>query len=653
MSNAALGLTMLALIVVVIMMGFPTAFTLMGLGMVFGFIAFYEPSGAWLDNKVFNLMVQRAFGAMTNDTLLSIPLFVLMGYIMERGALVDKMFHSVQLAFRSLPGSLAVTTLVICTFWGIASGLVGAVVVLMGVIAMRPMLNAGYDTRLAAGVITAGGTLGILIPPSVMIIVYAAVAGQSVVKLYAAAMFPGFFLAFLYLVYVIGWVMIDPKIAPKLPPEQMRAPVPHWLEQMARGYSPKILAALLAALLAPKKALAASTQQLQVTWFHLLRSLGTALVPLAIMAATLGAAWWYVVVYSQADNKTAAMEQAQAAKKKAEPVAAAGAAPAASQAAAAAKAEAPSGGLQEPPGTDSKTNNSGELAAPPGSEDEKKPETKETKDEPLVAMGDGDTSNAPKTEPVPEGFYTGFWIACAVAALLLVWYYWKFDGEQFEILRMLISSVMPLALLTFIVLGVILFGITTATESAAVGAAGAFLMAWYSKSLNFEKIKQAVFLTAKTTSMVCWLFVGSALFSAVFAILGGQRLVEEWVLSMNLSPIQFMLLSQAIIFVLGWPLEWTEIIVIFVPIFLPLLQHFQIDPMLWGVLVFVNLQAAFLSPPVAMSAFYLKGVSPAHVTINQIFAGMMPYMLIVILCMVLMYIWPGLTLWLPNYLYGK
>jgi len=202
------------------------------------------------------------------------------------------------------------------------------------------------------------------------------------------------------------------------------------------------------------------------------------------------------------------------------------------------------------------------------------------------------------------------------------------------------------------VLGVILFGITTATESAAVGAAGAFLMAWQAKSLSFQKIKEAVFLTSKTTSMVCWLFVGSALFSAVFAILGGQRLVEEWVMSMDLSPMQFLLLSQAIIFVLGWPLEWTEIIVIFVPIFLPLLAHFQIDPMLWGVLVFVNLQAAFLSPPVAMSAFYLKGVSPAHVTINQIFAGMMPYMFIVIICMVLMYIWPGLTLWLPKYLYG-
>ncbi|MFY9514660.1 MAG: TRAP transporter large permease subunit, partial [Rubrivivax sp.] len=246
-SNAALGLTMLSLIVVVIMLGFPTAFTLMGLGMLFGFVAFYDPGQPWFDNRVFDLMVQRAFGAMNNDTLLSIPLFVLMGYIMERGALVDKMFHSVQLAFRRLPGSLALTTLVICTFWGIASGLVGAVVVLMGVIAMRPMLNAGYDTRLASGVITAGGTLGILIPPSVMIIVYAAVAGQSVVKLYAAAMFPGFFLAFLYLVYVIGWALLNPKVAPRLPLDQQRAPISPWVANLAARYTPRMLPALLLA----------------------------------------------------------------------------------------------------------------------------------------------------------------------------------------------------------------------------------------------------------------------------------------------------------------------------------------------------------------------------------------------------------------------
>jgi TRAP-type mannitol/chloroaromatic compound transport system permease large subunit len=312
-----------------------------------------------------------------------------------------------------------------------------------------------------------------------------------------------------------------------------------------------------------------------------------------------------------------------------------------------------SNGVQEPPGAETLKEPSGanDVQLPPGAEsDTKKAEA--DGDAPMQALGDGDTSEAPRTEAVPENFYTGFYISCVLFAWLLVWYYKGFDGEQFEILDMLVKSVMPLGILTVVVLGVILLGITTATESAAVGAAGAFIMAWASGSLDFKRTKEAVFLTAKTTSMVCWLFVGSALFSAVFAILGGQRLVEEWVMAMDLSPIQFMLLSQAIIFVLGWPLEWTEIIVIFVPIFLPLLTHFQIDPILWGVLVFVNLQAAFLSPPVAMSAFYLKGVSPPHVTINQIFAGMMPYMLIVILCMVLMYIWPGLTLWLPNYLYG-
>jgi TRAP-type mannitol/chloroaromatic compound transport system permease large subunit len=235
---------------------------------------------------------------------------------------------------------------------------------------------------------------------------------------------------------------------------------------------------------------------------------------------------------------------------------------------------------------------------------------------------------------------------------MMIYYYIRLDDEQFEILKLLIESVMPLGILTLVVLAVILLGITTATESAAVGAAGAFLLALQAGTLDFERTKQAVFLTAKTTSMVCWLFVGSALFSAVFAILGGQQIIEQWVLSMDLSPLQFMLLSQAIIFILGWPLEWTEIIVIFVPIFLPLLSHFNIDPILWGTLVFVNLQAAFLSPPVAMSAFYLKGVSPPHVTLNQIFAGMMPYMFIVIICMVIMYIWPGMTLWLPKFLYG-
>jgi TRAP-type mannitol/chloroaromatic compound transport system permease large subunit len=581
MSDPALGLLMLTLIVVVIMMGFATAFTLMGLGMFFGFIAFYDPSQSWTHNKVFELMVQRTYGAMTNDVLISIPLFVLMGYVMERGALVDKMFYSIQLAFRRLPASLAVATLIVCTFWGIASGLVGAVVVLMGVIAFNPMLRAGYDVRLASGVITAGGTLGILIPPSVMIIVYAAVAGQSVVKLYAAAMFPGFFLAFLYLVYVIGWAMINPKVAPPLPEEQTRVPVPEWIKSFTKLYSPNMFVGLSRALLSPQSAKTLEVDGKPMGYRGILKHFLISLVPLLMPVIALATVWWYVVIHQQAGAASEAVE-----------------------------------GLQQL----------------------------------------GSTVETKELSPAEKGPDTQFYIWFAVAAVVLAAWtlrsFLRMDGERFEVLKLLTSSVMPLGILTVVVLGVILFGITTATESAGVGAAGAFILAFHARTLDWKRTKEAVFLTAKTTAMVCWLFVGSALFSAVFAILGGQALLESWVLSLNMTPVQFMILSQAIIFILGWPLEWTEIIIIFVPIFLPMLKHFGIDPVLWGTLVFVNLQAAFLSPPVAMSAFYLKGVAPKHVTLNQIFSGMMPYMLIVILCMVIMYLWPGMTLWLPKYLYG-
>src|SRR5207253_10892653 len=209
-------------------------------------------------------------------------------------------------------------------------------------------------------------------------------------------------------------------------------------------------------------------------------------------------------------------------------------------------------------------------------------------------------STSPADAGPPSSFYLWFWISVAVMTLVLIRYYWRMNAERLEVLKLLTSSVMPLGILTVVVLAVILFGITTATESAGVGAAGAFLLAVQARTLDWKRTKEAVFLTAKTTAMVCWLFVGSALFSGVFAILGGQALVEQWVLSFNLSPVQFMIVSQVIIFLLGWPLEWTEIIVIFVPIFLPLLKHFNIDPVLWGTLVFVNLQAAFLSPPVAI-----------------------------------------------------
>jgi TRAP-type mannitol/chloroaromatic compound transport system permease large subunit len=455
------------------------------------------------------------------------------------------------------------------------------VVVLMGVIAFNPMLRAGYDVKLASGVITAGGTLGILIPPSVMIIVYAAVAGQSVVKLYAAAMLPGFFLAFLYLVYVIGWAMINPKIAPPLPEEQTRVNVPDWIRKLQALYSPNLFVALSKAMISPARASQLEIDGKPMGYRAIAQNFLISLVPFLIAAGTLATVWWYVVIHQQAGESAGAVE-----------------------------------GLQQL----------------------------------------GGAAVTREATPAEQGPGLQFYIGFAITALLLgAWNlrsYLRMDGERFEVLRLLTSSVMPLGILTVVVLGVILFGITTATESAAVGAAGAFILAFHARTLDWKRTKEAVFLTAKTTAMVCWLFVGSALFSAVFAILGGQALLESWVLSLNMSPVQFMILSQAIIFVLGWPLEWTEIIIIFVPIFLPMLKHFNIDPILWGTLVFVNLQAAFLSPPVAMSAFYLKGVAPKHVTLNQIFSGMMPYMLIVILCMVIMYLWPGMTLFLPNYLYG-
>ena len=684
MSDPALGLAMLGLIVVAIMMGFPTAFTLMGLGMLFGFVAFWSPAQHWWENRIFDLIVQRTYGVMTNDTLLSVPLFVLMGYIMERAALVDRMFHSVQLAFRRVPASLAVTTLLVCAFWGIASGIVGAVVVLMGVIAMRPMLKAGYDARLAAGAITAGGTLGILIPPSVMLIVYAAVAGQSIVKLYAAAMLPGFFLTSLYLVYILGWAILNPRIAPKLPPDEYRIKVPDYLRRLERGRWRSVVPGLLAAPFRPGLLRASGPAPYRAVVQNLL----ALAVPVMLTAVTFGATWWYVIVYNAPEavvarpeaRATAAPRPAAAPAAEEKPQELGGAAPVA-------EGEAPQelGSAADPASTAG------------GEKTEGPPEEMTSLREATAGGGRG----------APAHFQAWFWGLAAVATLLLLVYFVRMDGEQLEILKELIASVVPLGVLTVVVLAVILFGITTATESAAIGALGAMYLAvmtryarqvwWWSlagalfgltlgwsmhepvaslvvsSSLGGvfvgtvvpglwnlrrsgelrQNLKESAFLTAKTTAMVCWLFVGSALFSAVFALHGGQGMIERWVLGMNLSPVGFMILAQLIIFLLGWPLEWTEIIVIFCPIFIPLLSHFQIDPILFGTMVAVNLQAAFLSPPVAMSAFYLKGVSPKHVTLNQIFAGMMPYMIIVLICLVFMYIWPGMTLWLPEFLYGS
>jgi tripartite ATP-independent transporter DctM subunit len=438
-SDAAMGVLMLVLFLAFLMLGFPIAFTLMAMGVGFGYYA--------MGPAIFNLFVQRTYSVMANDVLLSIPLFLFMGYVVERANILDRLFRSIQLAAGWLPGSLAVATLATCALFATATGIVGAVVTLMGLLAFPAMLRAGYDTRLAAGVVCAGGCLGILIPPSVMLILYGATAGVSVVKLYAAAFIPGLMLAGMYMLYVIILSILKPEVAPRLPPAERNVPVA------------------------------------KVIW---------------------------------------------------------------------------------------------ELA----------------------------------------------------------------------------TSFFPLAMLILGVLGAIMFGLATPAEAAAIGAMGSLILAVAYRSFSIEKLKESVFLTARASAMVCWLFVGSAVFSAVFAFLGGQKVVEDFVLGLNLSPIGFLLMTQLIIFVLGWPLEWTEIIIIFLPIFLPLLDDFGIDPIFFGVLVALNLQTSFLSPPVAMAPFYLKGVAPKHVTIDEIFSGVYPFLFIVLLSMVLLYVFPQIGLWLPNYLYG-
>jgi tripartite ATP-independent transporter DctM subunit len=448
MSDPAVALVMMGILVFVICIGFPVAFTLMALGVGFGYYAYFQPDQAFFDNRVFYLLTQNTFTVLNNDALVSIPLFLLMGYLVERANILDNLFRSLQVALKHIPGSLAIATLATCALFATATGIVGAVVTLMGLLAFPQMLKAGYDSRLASGVICAGGCLGILIPPSIMLIVYGAMAGLSVVKLYAAAFIPGFFLAGMYVLYVLGVAIVKPERAPRLP------------------------------------------------------------------------------------------------------------------------------------------------------------------------KGDSDYTFA-------------------------------------EVVVMLAKSFLPLSLLIMSVLGAIMFGLATPTEAAAVGAGGAALLAAAYRSLTWRGLRESVFLTARTSAMVCWLFVGSATFASIFAYLGGNQFIKEMVLSMNLNPVTFMLLTQLIIFVLGWPLEWTEIIIIFVPIFLPMVQHFGIDPILFGVLIALNLQTAFLSPPMAMSAYYLKGVSPPSVLLSQIFSGCMPFVYVVIVTMAVVYVFPGIAMWLPEQLYGR
>ena len=636
----ALGLLMLALIVVAIMLGFPTAFTLMGMGVFFGWIAYRSVNPDLAGQQILDLMVQRAYSVMSNDVLIAIPLFVFMGYLVERANLIEKLFKSLHLSLARVPGALAVATIVTCAIFATATGIVGAVVTLMGLLALPAMLRAGYNIKLAAGAITAGGCLGILIPPSVLLIVYGATAGVSVVKLYAGAFFPGIMLAALYVGYVIIVAKWKPHLAPPLSESERQVPLPP-LSQALSARSGNALAGLFGAFGVP------SLPKRQVA-----TQLFVSLLPAISIVVLL------VLMYGAATKPTAAVDTS-------------GLVQSGGFISADEEAPAESSGLQEPPsepgGLQEPPRESAALEEPPA-ELGQAASAADSPPPPAVASAESGTlpAAAAAAERVPAP--TWYWIVfgLGMAGLLLV--NWLMSWQRLEIFKMLLASFFPLAIMIIAVLGSIVFGLATPTEAAAVGAFGGIVLAGAYRFVAARQaqsgnavtrtiadlggiLKESSFLTAKTSAMVCWLFVGSSIFSAAFALLGGQELIERWVLSLGLTTLQFMLLSQFIIFILGWPLEWTEIIVIFMPIFIPLLPKFGVDPLFFGLLVALNLQTAFLSPPVAMAAFYLKGVSPKHVTLNQIFAGMLPFMGIQLLALALLYTFPGIGMWLPEVLY--
>ncbi len=472
MTDPQVALLMLGIFILLVFLGFPIAFTLMALGIAFGYYAYYDEGRMWraynrlgedaegwqstqlwlegfLNNRIFDLFVNQTYTVMSNEVLTAVPLFLFMGYIVERANIVSRLFATLNIASKNVPGSMGVAALITCALFATATGIVGAVVTLMGLLALPAMLKARYDPAFASGIICAGGTLGILIPPSIMLIVYAAASGVSIVRLYAGALLPGLILVGLYIVYVMGRAILQPDIAPK-----------------------------------------------------------------------------------------------------------------------------------------------------------------------------------PTKEDVP-------------------------DVPILRLILMLMTSFFPLAFLILAVLGSILFGLATPTEAAAIGALGGMVLAVGYRAMSFQLLRESVYLTVRTTAMVCWLFVGSYTFASVFSYLGGERVIAEFVTSLDLSPVMFLIMAQLIIFLLGWPLEWSEIIIIFVPIFLPLLPLFGIDPLFFGILVALNLQTSFLTPPMAMSAYYLKGIAPQNVQLVHIFKGSLPFVLMVFIAMIIVYNVPGAVYYLPGLFYGR
>jgi tripartite ATP-independent transporter DctM subunit len=438
-STESIGLILLGALLAGIFIGFPIAFTLIVLSLVFGYIGFGD--------TVFYLMVFQTIGLMKEETLAAVPLFIFMGHVLEQAGLMERLFKAFQLILAPVRGSLYLGVLLTATLFATATGIIGASVTVMGLMAAPAMIKAGYDPKLSAGAITAGGTLGILIPPSVMLVVMGPVVGVSIIKLFAAAIVPGLILAGLYIGYCMARSFIDPKLGPPLPREQ-------WAQSIG------------------------------------------------------------------------------------------------------------------------------------------------------------------------------------------------------EVVREFAAGIVPMAVIMLAALGSIIFGLATPTEAAAMGAAGAVLLSLAYRRLSWRGLRQACMRTLETSSMVLFLAVASNVYGAVFTKLGTSTMIAEAMLGLPVSPEVMLVLLMAVIFLLGWPLEWPAIVFIFLPIFLPVVTALKVDLVWFCTLVAVNLQTAFLSPPVAMAAYYLKAVAPQW-ELGQIYRGMLDFMVLQLVGLAIVFFFPQTALWLPEKLFGK
>ena len=500
-----IGLIMIAVMLFSIFVGFPISFTLIFLGFVFGAWGFGG-------NLVFYLQTLQFNSVMLDEQLVAVPLFVFMGIMMEQAGLMERLFTSVQLMLSRTRGALYIAVLFVSTIFAAATGIVGASVTILGIMAARTMNRSGYDVRVAAGTITAGGTLGILIPPSIMLVVMGPVLEVPVTDLFAAAIIPGVLLALLYMAYAMIRCWLNPNLGPILPPEEQPKTSPYYFLEVVL-----VMSALVFLLYLAGKGLSGKL---------------SSLFPLAGIVLPL--AWFALMLII--------FKWTRAAK--------------------------------------------------------------------------------------PKGFYFSD-----------LWY------------EFFMGLVPPSALVAF-ALGSILLGWATPAEAAACGAFGAILLTLSYGKLSVGRFYDALIKTLEISVLIMFLVAASNFFGSVFSRLGTPTMLTDLLLSMELSVTLSLILIMAVIFLLGWPLEWVPIVLIIVPILIPVLTKMDVNLTWFGILVAINLQTAWLSPPVALSAYFLKGVVPEW-DLKDIYLGMMQFMVIQLIGLILVFKFPQIALWLPQYIYGN